>query len=153
MTGLAVGQPSWLSSSVGTAPARVHGRTAVHHRGRSDAKRQGDAFLCEKRNGSGQYVIRAGSGELGEAPAARSSVVHQHASRGRRRPACNMLPVMRGRADTCTARLAAVLDTASISGSSAEPGRCGRAMITLYPGQRERRPQSGDAALLEVEVF
>ena len=46
--GLAVGQPSWLSSSVGTAPDRVHGRTAVHHRGRSDAKRKEDAFLCGK---------------------------------------------------------------------------------------------------------
>ena len=58
---------------------------------------------AEKRNGSGQYVIRAGPGELGEACAARSAVVHQHASGGRRRPGCNMMPVMRGRADTCTA--------------------------------------------------
>ena len=93
---------------------------------------------AEKRDGSGQYVIRAGSGELGEACAARFAVVHQHASGGRRRPACNMLPVMRGRADTCTARLAAVLDQASISGSSAEPGRRGRLMNALYPGRRER---------------
>ena len=113
----------------------------------------GETLSCaEKRNGSGQYVIRAGSGELGEACAACSAVVHQHASGGRRRPACNnMLPVMRGRADTCTARLAAVLDQASISGSSEEPGRCGRAMITLYPGRRERRNVTGAAALLEIE--
>ena len=93
---------------------------------------------AEKRDGSGQYVIRAGSGELGEARAARSSVVHQHASGGRRRPMCNIMPVMRGRAHTCTARLVAVLDQASIAGCSAGPCRCGRVMNTLYPDRRGR---------------
>ena len=62
----------------------------------------------------------------------------------RRRPACNMVPVMRGQADTCTARLAAVLDEASTAGSSAEPYWCGRLMNDLYPDRREAvRPHGG----------
>ena len=55
-----------------------------------------------------------------------------------------MVPVMRGQADTCTARLAAVLDEASTAGSSAEPYWCGRLMNDLYPDRREAvRPHGG----------
>ena len=51
---------------------------------------------------------------------------------------------MRGQADTCTARLAAVLDEASTAGSSAEPYWCGRLMNDLYPDRREAvRPHGG----------
>ena len=51
---------------------------------------------------------------------------------------------MRGQADTCTTRLAAVLDEASTAGSSAEPYWCGRIMNDLYPDRREAvRPHGG----------
>ena len=146
--GLAVGQPSWLSSSVGTAPARAHGRTAVHHRGRSDDKRQVYAFLCGKAR---LFRSVRGTGRLCQAWLSLCSMFFDRAParyptscQCRRRPACNMVPVMRGQADTCTARLAAVIDEASTAGSSAEPYWCGRLMNDLYPDRREAvRPHGG----------
>ena len=143
-----MGQPSWLSSSVGTAPDRAHGRTAVHHRGRSDDKRQVYAFLCGKAR---LFRSVRGTGRLWQAWLSlcimffdRAPARYPTSSQCRRRPACNMVPVMRGQADTCTARLAAVLDEASTAGSSAEPYWCGRLMNDLYPDRREAvRPHGG----------
>ena len=46
--GLTAGRPCWGGAGPGTRPNRAHGRTAVHHAGRSDAERPGHAFPCGK---------------------------------------------------------------------------------------------------------
>ena len=72
MPGLAVGRPLRARSSVGTAPDRARGRTAVHRVAQVVLRNRWMLSLAEKRDGADQYVVRAGPSELGEACAARS---------------------------------------------------------------------------------
>ena len=108
---------------------------------------------AEKRNGSDQWAVRAGSSKLGEGRAACAAHVHPLASQGRRRPGCNMMIVVRGGADTCMAGLVAVLDREDTAGTTAAPPRCGRSKIhSMYPVQRSVRSATGAAPLLEDEA-
>ena len=149
--GLAVGQPSAPGSAAASeqrqiAPMAAPRCTTVAEVMINDKYIY--AFLCGKAR---LFRSVRGTGRLWQAWLSlcsmfsdRTPARYPTSCQCRRRPACNMVPVMRGQADTCTARLAAVLDEASTAGSSAEPYWCGRLMNDLYPDRREAvRPHGG----------